>query len=112
MQMLGKQMCQVIRDNVTQRNFNKQTLLDSFLFINLVHAIVIYGNNSLLGTGPLSTVIQAVGERSKFLPESFMPLLFSTQTNPQAKETSQSDKLCSTATEKGKSLLFLNMFSF
>lgn len=57
MQMLGKQMCWAIRDNGTQRNFNKQTLLDSFLFINLVHAIVIYGNNSLPGTSSLSTFI-------------------------------------------------------
>ena len=29
-----------------------------------------------------------LGERLKILPESFGPLLFSTQTNPQAKETS------------------------
>ena len=57
MQMLGKQMCWAIRDNGTQRNFNKQTLLDSFLFINLVHAIVIYGNSSLPGTSSLSTFI-------------------------------------------------------
>ena len=65
MQILGKQMCRAIRDNGTQGNFNKHTLLGSFLFINLVHAIVIYGNTSLPGTGPLSTIIWAVRGKVK-----------------------------------------------
>ena len=75
MQMLGKQMCWAIRDNGTQRNFNKQTLLDSFLFINLAYRLVTYGISSLPGTGPL---IHSLNRRKvkKFLPESFGPCLF------------------------------------
>ena len=44
----------------TERNFNKQTLLGSSLSMHLVHTIVIHGDISLPGTGPLFAFFQAV----------------------------------------------------
>ena len=56
-QMFDKQMfAGPCRDNGTQRNFNKQTLLGFSLSTHLVHTIFINGDSSLPGTGSLSTV--------------------------------------------------------
>ena len=48
---------------------------------------LIYGDSSLPGTGPLSTFFRQLERRSKFLPESFCPWLFSAQNKQHAKET-------------------------
>ena len=56
-----------------EKNFNKQTLLGSSLSTHLVHITFIYGDSSLPGTGPLSTIFRQLGGRSKVLPESFEP---------------------------------------
>ena len=95
MQILGKQMCRAIRDNGTQGNFNKHTLLSSSLFTHLTTPVVICNDSSLLERGPLSIIFRYLWRRSNILPESLGPCLFSDQNNPHAKEIFGVSKLCS-----------------
>ena len=46
-------------------------VLGSSLSMHLVDTIVIYGDSSLPGRGPLSKFFRVLEEKSQFLPESF-----------------------------------------
>lgn len=72
----------------TEKNFNKQTLLDSFLFINLAYSLVTYGNSSLPGTGPLLIITFFKQEEGQKVSSwVFWALSVSAQNNPHVIET-------------------------